>query len=76
MNITAAVTGEVRSPFAITQVELDEPRGDEVRVRIVATGVCHTDMVVRDQELPTPLQAVLGHEGAGVVDSCPVRDAV
>jgi aryl-alcohol dehydrogenase len=69
MNITAAVTPETGAPFALQEVELEEPRTDEVRVRIVATGVCHTDMVVRDQELPTPLPAVLGHEGAGVVDA-------
>lgn len=68
MEITAAVTSETGGPFALRELELEEPRTDEVRVRIVAVGVCHTDMVVRDQELPTPLPAVLGHEGAGVVD--------
>ncbi len=37
-------------------------------VKIVGTGVCHTDMVVRDQGYPVPLPLVLGHEGAGVVE--------
>jgi aryl-alcohol dehydrogenase len=69
MEITAAVTTEPHAPFTLRQVVLDDPRPDEVRVRVVATGVCHTDMVVRDQQLPTPLPAVLGHEGSGVVDA-------
>ncbi len=55
-------------PFAIEPVTLDDPRADEVLVRIVACGICHTDMAVRDAQLPTPLPAVLGHEGAGIVE--------
>lgn len=69
MKITAAVTPETGAPFAVRDLELEQPRADEVLVRIVAVGVCHTDMVVRDQQLPTPLPAVLGHEGAGIVDA-------
>jgi aryl-alcohol dehydrogenase len=69
MEILAAVTSATGSPFVLRKVELDDPRDDEVRVRVVATGICHTDMVVRDQELPTPLPAVLGHEGVGIVDA-------
>lgn len=67
-EVKAALTPHAHSPWEIGVVTLDEPRGDEVLVRIVATGVCHTDMSVRDQHLPTPLPAVLGHEGAGVVE--------
>jgi aryl-alcohol dehydrogenase len=37
-------------------------------MKVVATGVCHTDLVVRDGMLPTPLPVVLGHEGAGIVE--------
>ena len=55
--------------FTIEDVELDDLRPDELLVRIVATGICHTDMAVRDQQLPTPLPAVLGHEGAGIVEA-------
>lgn len=55
-------------PFAIEAVTLDEPRADEVLVRIHACGICHTDMAARDRQLPTPLPMVLGHEGAGVVE--------
>ena len=55
-------------PFTIEDATLDALRPDELRVRIVACGVCHTDMAVRDQQVPVPLPAVLGHEGAGVVE--------
>jgi aryl-alcohol dehydrogenase len=69
MQITAAVAREHGEPFTIEQIELDDLRDNEVRVRLVATGVCHTDAIVRDGVYPTPLPAVLGHEGAGVVES-------
>lgn len=49
-------------------MELDEPRADEVLVRIVGVGVCHTDLKARNQTRPVPLPAVLGHEGAGIVE--------
>jgi aryl-alcohol dehydrogenase len=67
MQIIAAVTPSTGADFEITYVTLDDPRFDEVRVRLVATGICHTDAVVRDGVIPTPLPAVLGHEGAGIV---------
>jgi aryl-alcohol dehydrogenase len=68
LECTAAVVREKSKPFSIETVHLEDPRPDEVIVRIVGTGVCHTDMIVRDQYYPTPLPAVLGHEGAGVVE--------
>lgn len=67
MKTMAAVVRESGGAFALEELELDDLRPNEVRVRLVATGVCHTDAVVRDQIYPTPLPAVLGHEGAGVV---------
>ena len=67
MLITAAVATEPHAPLQLREVELDAPRPDEVRVALTATGVCHTDSAIRDQLYPTPLPAVLGHEGAGVV---------
>lgn len=69
MQINAAVVREPHGKFTLEALELDDPRPDEVRVRMVATGVCHTDAVVRDQVYPTPLPAVLGHEGAGIVEA-------
>jgi aryl-alcohol dehydrogenase len=68
MRVRAAVIEEQSAPFAIEDLELGEPRADEVVVRIVAAGICQTDLHVRDQEYPVPLPAVLGHEGAGVVE--------
>lgn len=68
MKIKAAVVREKGGPFRIEEIELDKPRDDEVQVRIVGTGVCHTDLVCRDQHFPAPLPAVFGHEGAGVVE--------
>lgn len=69
MQIRAAVTQSKGAPFTIQEVELDQPRGDEVLVRVEAAGICHTDLIVRDQWYPVPLPAVLGHEGAGVVEA-------
>ena len=66
MEIQAAVCRE-KGSFALEQVDLSEPQADEVVVKIVACGMCHTDLAVRDQHLPLPLPAVLGHEGAGIV---------
>ncbi|MDF2506150.1 MAG: NAD(P)-dependent alcohol dehydrogenase [Microbacterium sp.] len=69
MQTTAAVVREHGGPFTIEDLELDAPRHNEVRVRLVATGICHTDAIVREGVYPTPLPAVLGHEGAGVVEA-------
>jgi aryl-alcohol dehydrogenase len=68
MTVTAAVARETGLDLVVEELELDELRPNEVRVRMVASGVCHTDAIVRDQVYPTPLPAVLGHEGAGVVE--------
>ncbi|WP_076757499.1 NAD(P)-dependent alcohol dehydrogenase [Edaphobacillus lindanitolerans] len=73
MKIKAAVTQGQGEPFKIEEVELEGPKSDEVLVKIVATGVCHTDAVARDQGI-TPYPAVLGHEGAGIVEQ--VGDSV
>lgn len=64
----AAICRGNTEPFAIEEVQLDALRPDELRIRIVACGVCHTDMAVRDEQLPVPLPVVLGHEGAGIVE--------
>ena len=65
----AAICHGSEKPFEIADVQLDDLRADELLVRVVACGICHTDMAVRDQQLPTPLPAVLGHEGAGIVEA-------
>ncbi|GID97644.1 NAD(P)-dependent alcohol dehydrogenase [Amorphoplanes digitatis] len=68
MQVTAAVARKPGEPLSIEELDLDDLRPNEVLVRMVASGVCHTDAIVRDQVYPTPLPAVLGHEGAGVVE--------
>ncbi|WP_237155618.1 NAD(P)-dependent alcohol dehydrogenase [Oryzibacter oryziterrae] len=68
MKIQAAIARHPRAPMDIAQVDLEEPRADEVLVKVAAVGICHTDLVMRDQYLPVPLPAVLGHEGSGVVE--------
>lgn len=67
MEVDAALTHEEGGPFTIEAVDLEPPQGDEVLVEISAAGLCHTDLSVRDQYYPTPLPAVLGHEGSGIV---------
>lgn len=63
----AAVVERKDAPFVMQDVTLEAPRPDEVLVRMVATGICATDAHVRQQLMPTPLPAILGHEGAGIV---------
>jgi len=68
MEIKAAVAREVASAFRVEVLDLADPNDDEILVKIVATGICHTDLAIVDQILPLPLPYVLGHEGAGVVE--------
>jgi aryl-alcohol dehydrogenase len=67
MQIKAAVTPDIGKEFEIREVELAEPKANEVRIKVVASGVCHTDMAARDTGM-TPLPAVLGHEGSGIIE--------
>ena len=68
MQITAAVVPERCAPFVLDKLQLCDPRPDEVLVRVVACGMCHTDLHGRDGYFPAmPYPAVFGHEGAGVV---------
>jgi len=68
MEVIAAVLREPKCSLSIERLNLGEPSPDEVLVRIVACGICHTDVACRDAHLPLPLPIVLGHEGAGVVE--------
>lgn len=65
----AAVCRTTTGPIGIEAVELDALRADEVLVRVVGVGVCHTDMAMRAQQLPVPQPSVLGHEGSGIVEA-------
>lgn len=67
MRVNAAVFEKLSTPLPVGEVEIDEPRAGEVLVKVVASGVCHTDALARDGDMPFPAPGVLGHEGAGVV---------
>ncbi|WP_148614381.1 NAD(P)-dependent alcohol dehydrogenase [Nocardioides rubriscoriae] len=68
MKTLAAVVHEQGAEFVLEEVDLDEPRADEVLVRMVATGLCHTDLSLRDSLPAEMFPRVFGHEGAGVVE--------
>jgi aryl-alcohol dehydrogenase len=72
MAATAAVVENSGGPFVLREIELEPLRRDEVRVRLVASGVCHTDAHMQQHGSRYPI--VLGHEGAGIIDA--VGDAV
>ena len=67
--VRAAVLEQVGDPALIRDLELIAPRAGEVRVRMLASGVCHSDLHVRDGEWDRPTPIVMGHEGAGVVEA-------
>jgi aryl-alcohol dehydrogenase len=68
VRITAALSRQGTPAPQLTEMELEAPRAGEMLVRIVATGICHTDLHAHDGRL-APLPIVLGHEGAGVVEA-------
>lgn len=69
MKTVAAVARKADGDFTVEAVDIEAPRAGEVLVRIVGVGLCHTDLIARDQFIPVPLPAVLGHEGAGIVEA-------
>jgi S-(hydroxymethyl)glutathione dehydrogenase/alcohol dehydrogenase len=69
MQIQAAVLRAPNTPFAIETLTLDEPRAGEVRVKIAACGVCHSDYHLATGTTRHPMPVVCGHEGAGVVEA-------
>ncbi|MFC1825723.1 NAD(P)-dependent alcohol dehydrogenase [Thermodesulfobacteriota bacterium] len=74
MEIKAAVVFENSGQFSVEQLQISDPNDDEVLVRIVGVGICHTDLGARDQHLPIPPPpSVFGHEGAGVVEKVGAR---
>ena len=70
MRTRAAVLNALNTSLTIDDVDVDaDPKHGEVLVRMVASGVCHTDVSVMHGLLPAPLPVILGHEGAGVVEA-------
>lgn len=69
MKTTAALLRAARQPFTITTLDLAPPGPGEVQVRVKAAGVCHSDWHIVTGDTPFPMAAVLGHEGAGVIEA-------
>ncbi|XP_014375477.1 alcohol dehydrogenase 1C [Alligator sinensis] len=65
----AAITWEIKKPFSIEEIEVAPPKAHEVRIKILATGICRSDDHVTAGLLTMPLPMILGHEAAGVVES-------
>lgn len=69
MRTLAAVARAPDSDFRIETLELGDPGSGEILVRVEGVGLCHTDLIFRDQFIPYPQPSVLGHEGAGIVEA-------
>ncbi|MEW2511571.1 Zn-dependent alcohol dehydrogenase [Streptomyces sp. NPDC046870] len=67
MAVRAAVLPAIGAPLEIKGIELPDPGPGQVRVRLAAAGVCHSDLSLSDGTMRVPVPAVLGHEGAGTV---------
>ncbi|MFJ8930767.1 MULTISPECIES: Zn-dependent alcohol dehydrogenase [unclassified Streptomyces] len=67
--VRAAVLPAVGSPLEIADIDLPEPGPGQVRVKLAAAGVCHSDLSLTNGTMRVPVPAVLGHEGAGTVVS-------
>ncbi|KDE06356.1 hypothetical protein MVLG_03265 [Microbotryum lychnidis-dioicae p1A1 Lamole] len=65
----ALILSEVNAPFELREVVVDDPRRGEVLVKMIACGVCHSDLSVQSGVLPGQFPSCLGHEGAGIVES-------
>jgi S-(hydroxymethyl)glutathione dehydrogenase/alcohol dehydrogenase len=68
MKMKAAVLYEVKKPLVVENIDIEEPKQGEVLVKVVAAGVCHSDLHFMEGLWPTPLPVVVGHEGAGIVE--------
>jgi S-(hydroxymethyl)glutathione dehydrogenase/alcohol dehydrogenase len=68
-TVRAAVLRAAGERVEIESLSLAEPRAGEVRVRVLASGVCHSDLHVRDGDWPRPTPIAIGHEGAGIVEA-------
>jgi len=69
VSVRAAVLRAAGAPFSVETLTMAVPGFGEVRVKLSGTGLCHTDLLIRDTAGAYPLPAVLGHEGSGVVDA-------
>lgn len=68
MKVRAAVAYEGQPSFAIEELEMSVPGPENILVRMAGCGLCHTDVKAREGTMGVPMPAVLGHEGAGIVE--------
>ncbi len=68
MQTKAAILWETNKPWSVEDIELDAPKAGEVRVKLAASGMCHSDEHLVTGDLPFALPIIGGHEGAGVVE--------
>ena len=69
MKTRAAVVREPEGSFSVEKLTLGQLQDNEVLIKIAGAGICHTDLICRDQVYPVPLPCVFGHEGSGVVEA-------
>jgi len=69
MRTTAAILTKVGQPLTVAEVELEPPQRDEVLVRLLASGICRSDLSLIKGAWPVPLPMALGHEGAGLIEA-------
>jgi S-(hydroxymethyl)glutathione dehydrogenase/alcohol dehydrogenase len=69
MRMKAAVLWDVKQPLTIEEIELDPPKEGETLIKMVATGVCHSDVHYWTGDVPREKPIILGHEGAGIVEA-------
>jgi NDMA-dependent alcohol dehydrogenase len=63
----AAVARGLNEPLAVEEIDVDAPKAGEVKVKMGASGVCHSDLSIVNGTLPSTYPVILGHEGAGVI---------
>lgn len=68
MKVKAAVVNKVNGPYEMEELELAEMQDDEVLVKLVASGICHSDDAVRTGDSPYDFPVVFGHEGSGIIE--------
>lgn len=69
LHVNAAVLKKAGGAVEVREVALRDPGPGEVRIRVQAAGLCHSDLSVIDGSIPYPVPVVLGHEGAGIVEA-------
>lgn len=69
MKIKAAVVDKVNDPFVIKDdIELAEMKATDLQIKMVATGICHSDEAIRRGDASLGYPVILGHEGSGIVE--------